>query len=67
MKKAIITLTDGRTYFYENEYIWGYTEQLNDNRTPFIEIGNFMFRKSEISTIEIVDLSKKEEKESEEK
>ena len=66
MKKAIITLTDGRTYFYENQYIWGYIGELNDNRTPFIEIGNFTFRKNEISTIEIVDLNKTEETESEE-
>lgn len=63
MKKAIITLKDGRELEYENEYIWGYKDDLNDNRTPFIEIGKYTLRKEEISTIEIIDL--KEEKESE--
>lgn len=65
MRKAIITLTDGRTYEYENQYIWSYVEQLNDDRTPFIEIGNFVFKKNEISVIQIVDLKEEDKKESE--
>lgn len=60
MKKAIITLRDGRVFEYENQYIWGYEEKLNDSRTPFIEIGNYLFRKDEISTIEILELNKEE-------
>lgn len=61
MKQAVITLKDGRIFTYEHKYIWGFTEQLNDNRTPFIEIGKYTFRKDEISTIEITDLEEKEE------
>ena len=63
MKKAIITLKDGRQFEYESEYIWGCKEELNDNRTPFIEIGKYIFRKDEISIIEIVDLEKEKESE----
>ena len=61
MKQAVITLKDGRIFTYENNCIWGYTEQLNDNRTPFIEIGKYTLRKDEISTIEIIDLAEKKE------
>lgn len=60
MKQAIITLKDGRIFYYENDYIWSYKDELNDNRTPFIEIGNYTFRKDDISTIEIVKEEKKE-------
>lgn len=61
MKKAIVTLKDGRVFEYQSQYIWGYKDEMNDNRTPFIEIGNYILRKDEISTIEIVELPNKEE------
>ena len=65
MKQAIITLKYGRIFKYESQYMWGYEEKLNDSRTPFIEIGNYIFRKDEISTIEILELNEEEEGEKE--
>lgn len=63
MKKAIITLKDGKKFEYENQYIWGYKDELNDDRTKFIEIGKFVFRKDEILMIEIIELEKEGEQE----
>ena len=67
MKRAIIILKDGKMLDYTNEYIWDYIQELNDNRTPFINIGNYSIRKDEISVIKIIDLKEDETKESEEK
>ena len=63
MKKATVKLLDGTIYTYESQYIWGYKDELNDNRTEFFEIGNLITKKSNILSIEIIDLDKEELKE----
>ena len=57
MKRAIVKLNDGTIYQYDSQYIWGYENEINDNRTEFIKIGDLIVKKSSVISIQIVELT----------
>lgn len=56
MKRVIVKLNDGTTYEYTKEHVWIYEDELNDTRKEFVRLGNLVARKSNISTIETIEL-----------
>ena len=56
MKRVIVKLNDGTTYEYEKEHVWIYEDELNDTRKEFVRLGNLVVRKSNISTIETIEI-----------
>lgn len=57
MKRAIVKLNDGTIYQYDSQYIWGYENEINDNRTEFIKIGDLIVKKSSVISIQINELT----------
>lgn len=56
MKRVIVKLTDGTTYEYAKAHVWIYEDELNDTRKEFVRLGDLVVRKSNISTIETIEL-----------
>ena len=57
MKRATVKLNDGTIYQYDSQYIWEYENEINDNRTEFIKIGDLIVKKSSVISIQINELT----------
>lgn len=53
---VIVKLTDGTEYVQPREYNWsGWDSILDDDRKQFIQIGNIIYNKKCIKSIQIID------------
>ena len=63
MTKIKVTLKDKTQFEYESQFYWSCIDKLNDVREDFIELGDYIFKKDEISIIEKINIP--DDKESE--
>ena len=63
MTKIKVTLKDKTQFEYESQLYWSWIDKLNDVREDFIELGDYIFKKDEISIIEKINIP--DDKESE--